>query len=506
MTTAVEPRSSASHPPAPRAGGDPVPFIALGALVVLLVAVQLATGGRSPFIWALALLLLPFFFAQRPDYGPVVLLVSALAIEQFGYTIGPQSGAITAKIPLFHGIGSFHVNAADLLLVMVLVTAMAKRSTGVARTWPKTPLAKSLYVVFGCVILGVLVGKMHGGQLRYAFTETRPFAYLLATFVLAYMLLTSRSAIRALLWALVATETFKAIQGLLLFRAVRHYAVRPDAVLGHEEGVFFGLFVLMTLSLWLFDVPMGRLRKTATWITPLVVAADLANTRRAAWLVLAGGLLTLLVVTYAVLPERRRYVGRIAGILAVVLMVYLPLYWNKSGGLAQPARAIHSVVNPNRRDASSDIYRIQEDANLQVNIREGKPLGRGFGVPIDYVLPIQDISSIDPLIKYIPHNGVLYILMRMGVLGGIAFWSMLGIAIIGGCRLARSRDRELAMVGALTAALMVAYTFEGATDQGFFYYRVAFVVGTMLGLCEAARKLDARAPTRSDGVEAETRR
>ena len=83
---------------------------------------------------------------------------------------------------------------------------------------------------------------------------------------------------------------------------------------------------------------------------------------------------------------------------------------------------------------------------------------------------------------------------------------MLGVAIIGGCRLARSRDRELAMVGALTAALMVAYTFEGATDQGFFYYRVAFVVGTMLGLCEAARKLDAGAPTRSDGVEAETRR
>ena len=216
--------------------------------------------------------------------------------------------------------------------------------------------------------------------------------------------------------------------------------------------------------------------------------------------------ITLLAVTYAVLPERRRYVGRIAGILAVVLMVYLPLYWNKSGGLAQPARAIHSVANPNRRDASSDLYRIQEYANLQINIREGKPLGRGFGVPIDYVLPIQDISSIDPLIKYVPHNGVLYILMRMGVLGGIAFWSMLGIAIIGGCRLARSRDRELAMIGALTAALMVAYTFEGATDQGFFYYRVAFVVGTMLGLCEAARKLDAGAPTRSDGVEAETRR
>jgi acetyltransferase-like isoleucine patch superfamily enzyme len=87
--------------------------------------------------------------------------------------------------------------------------------------------------------------------------------------------------------------------------------------------------------------------------------------------------------------------------------------------------------------------------------------------------------------------------------GAIAFWGFIGIAIIGACRLARSRDRELGMIGALTAALMVAYTFEGATDQGFFYYRVAFVVGTMLGLLEAARRLDTGRPGPSVSVAPE---
>jgi hypothetical protein len=502
-TTAAESRTSGPRrPPA----SDLQPLYLVGGLVLVLLAAQLATGGKSPFVWVLALIMLPYLFTQRPALGPVVLLVSALAIEQFGYTVGPQSGAVTSKIPLFHGIGSFHVNAADLLLLVLFAVAVSKRATGEARLWPKTPLAKGIYVVSGFVVLGVLVGKMHGGQLRYAFTETRPFAYLLATFMLSYALLTTRSAIRAVFWALVATETFKSVQGVLLFMEVRHYAVRPDAVLGHEEGVFFGLFVLLVMALWIFDVPMGRLRKTATWLTPLVLAADLANTRRAAWLVLAGGLITLLAVAYRVLPNRRPLVGKIAGAIAIGLMVYLPAYWNKSGGLAQPARAIHSVIKPSQRDASSDLYRIQEDANLQINIREGKPLGRGFGVPIDYVLPIQDISSIDPLIKYIPHNGILYILMRMGILGGIAFWSMIGIAIIGACRLARSADRELAMIGALTAALVVAYVFEGATDQGFFYYRVAFVFGTFLGLCEAARQLDLARPTRSGSAVLEKAR
>jgi maltose O-acetyltransferase len=94
----------------------------------------------------------------------------------------------------------------------------------------------------------------------------------------------------------------------------------------------------------------------------------------------------------------------------------------------------------------------------------------------------------------------------MGVLGGIAFWSFIGIAMIAACRLARSRDRELAMIGGLVTALMVAYTFEGATDQGFFYYRVAFVVGTMLGLLEAARRLDTGGPGPPVSVEPEAPR
>ena len=80
----------------------------------------------------------------------------------------------------------------------------------------------------------------------------------------------------------------------------------------------------------------------------------------------------------------------------------------------------------------------------------------------------------------------------MGLLGAIAFWSLLGIAIITGCRLVRSRNREVALFGALLACALVGYALEGYNDQGFFMYRIAFVIGTLLGLGEAARRLDAR--------------
>ena len=94
-----------------------------------------------------------------------------------------------------------------------------------------------------------------------------------------------------------------------------------------------------------------------------------------------------------------------------------------------------------------------------------------------------------PLIAYIPHNGVLDVLMRLGFLGGVAMWFLIGAGIISGSRLARSRDREVAVIGTLVACSMVAYALMGAVDQGFFFSRIAFITGVLLGLAEAARRL-----------------
>ena len=68
------------------------------------------------------------------------------------------------------------------------------------------------------------------------------------------------------------------------------------------------------------------------------------------------------------------------------------------------------------RDESSDVYRVEENENLKLNIRQGGVLGKGFGLPIDYALGITDISSIDPLIRFVPHNGVLLHLHAHGAL------------------------------------------------------------------------------------------
>jgi hypothetical protein len=468
--------------------------MAAGAVILGGLAGALVVSGSGAAVVALAFVLLPVAVWRKPHLAPAGLLAGALTVEQFSSLPISSDTAVatggaplapvppTAHIPLFVGMGGLHIAPADLLLVLVCFVYLARSSD---RSRPRTVVWYGIVALAVAVGWGILLGIAHHGDVRVAFMETRPYAYLIATYLLTAGLVCDRRGLRLLLWTLVGCVALKALLGLMIFLQVRHMNPRPEAVLGHEESFFFALLLFLVLALWLWDVP-GRLRTVATALMPIVALADIANDRRAAWLVLGGGLIAMIAVAFRALPERRHVLRRVIVAALVASAVYFPAYWNKGGGLAQPARAVHSMIAPDPRDASSDLYRIQENANLKVNIRAGHGLGNGFGVPIRYSLPITDITGIDPIIAYIPHNGVLYVLMRMGLLGGVALWGLVAAGIVTAARVARSVDREQAVVGAVVVAALVGYVLMGAVDQAFFFYRIAFVAGTLLGLLDGA--------------------
>jgi O-antigen ligase len=419
-----------------------------------------------------------------------VLLSAAVLFD--GQDVSGPSIPFTSRVPMFVGLGGIHLEGADLLLIVVAFIYFARSGQTARPRWrPRSHVSAAILVLLGAALLAIVIGRGHGGQSQVGFMEARPYVYLAATYFLTSVLITNRSALRALLWGFVGTVGFKALQGLYVWYHHRHDTPKPESFIGHEASYFFVIYLVLVLALWLFNQP-GRLRTVATRLLPLVLACNMVNDRRAAWLMMAGALLTFGVIVYHSLPGRRHIVGRAVVIILLFSAVYLPVFWNRADTLAQPARAVASQVHPSARDASSDVYRVQEDGNLELNIKQFGLLGKGFGVKIDYALPIIDISSIDPLIAYIPHNDVLDVLMRMGLLGGIAMWSLIGTGILAGCRLAKSLDREVAMIGAVLASALVAYALMGSIDQGFFWYRIAFVTGSLLGLAEAARRMQGR--------------
>jgi hypothetical protein len=428
-----------------------------------------------------------------PHVAPLSLLAGGLLIEQWTYMIGSRSGPFTDRLTLFRtpARGVILLPVEGLLIVGLLVWVMQGALKG-SLTLPRGMVARALVLFWCFVIIGFGVGLSAGGKFNLALWEIRPWLLLSCTYILATASLATRQRLSGVLWVIVLGTGFKGIQGTIIFLTfARRLNPRPESILSHDESLFFGMYILLTMALWLYG-QRGKLTFVATLLLPAVVIADLANARRTAWGILLFGAAVLLLAAWVGLPERRRLVGTVFGIVAIAGAVYLPLFWNHGyGTIGQPARAVRSQISskPDQRDASSDLYRKVEDANLILNIKQGGLIGKGFGRPIDYAIPIADISKYDSTISYIPHNGLLWIWMRLGLQGEIALWLLIGSGLITAGRVARSSDRFIALFGALAACAIVGYVLIGYEDQGFASLRIAPVMGCILGALEAIRRM-----------------
>jgi hypothetical protein len=482
-------------------------FSVMGALLAGLFAGTLASGGHSIAVVALFGITILVIIWRRPEVGVILILVAATTIEQFRYSVKDFTDFVPFYASLSDGVGlkGVYLNPLELTLVVVAVIWLMKAVANRTVRLPRSHLAAGFAIMLGIALLAEMHGLASRGDFKASLWELRPWVYVSAAYLLTTQLVTTRTAIRAVLWTFVIGTGFKSIQGVILLFATRHVIPRPESILAHEESVFFSLFIVLVAALWLYR-EKGRLRAVATAFLPTVIGADLGNTRRAAWLILGACLIALAVIVWVQIPDRRRVIKRVAVMTAVVSLVYIPIFWNHGGIVGQPARAIRAAVSPDARDRSSDRYRKLEDANLALAIKRSTPFGQGFGVPINYEIPIIDISGIDPSIKFIPHDGILYVWMRFGFPGELAFWWLIGSAMLAALWLARSRDRQLALIGTLAVCAVIAYVLEGKYDLGLSWFRIALFTGILLGVMESARHLAERADDTAAPAKAEARR
>jgi hypothetical protein len=203
-------------------------------------------------------------------------------------------------------------------------------------------------------------------------------------------------------------------------------------------------------------------------------------------------LLALSIVLYIRTPHRRKTIAWIVGTLLLMSIGYVLVFRNSTSLVAEPAHAVWSQFQPDPRDTNSNLYRQLENANLAIDIRGAAFTGTGFGVPIDHPIPLYDATNIDPLINFIPHNNILYVWLRLGTLGAIAFWWMIGAAIVASCRLARHPDRTFGLFGSIALVAVMAYLVQGWLDVGITSFRIVMVVGSLLGAVAAAHRMAAR--------------
>ena len=465
------------------------------AAVSLLAAGSFVAFGLDNLALPLALLacLLTPVLVWR--YPRLALYVTFAAVCLFELLPTGYPDALTDRVPFFANVntivqraghGGFNAVPLNLFELFILTAAVCSTLRAVfsgttslkagALFWPI--LAYVAFVGFGWAN-----GMLTGGDFKLSLQEVRAQFYLFIAYLMAVNLVDDKKQVGVLLKTFVVCVGLKGI--LYTFRRYVTLAGMPlpdQGVGSHEEAFFFDAFAVLLLALLLCGVHK-RLQWLMWTLLPFVVMGNLACNRRAATAALAVAVPILLLAAFRALPERRRLVGWIAAVLAVGWGLYYPAFKDSDGMLGQPARAVRSQFSPDARDASSNLYRDAENADLMATIKLSPVQGYGYGKRMLHAVPIADISQQYEWWDVMTHNQILWVWMRVGTLGFVAFWLMVSAILVFACQAIRAPEaaQETKAVGLFVLLVIGMLLIFGLLDLQLVNARDMLFAGLWAG-------------------------
>lgn len=456
MTTAAL-RRAQIVPEAPAFGL--LTLLALIALTLFSAASLLVLG-----IWAVMIPVYVFGFllaAFRPRSAACAIMLVAIVVEPGALDwTKPIAAAFWEMPPKLDKLVPFTTSPLELFTMVAAASAFLTRPSQV-----KLPLIA--WAVPGVLMLGFLYGWFKGGPSNLAYNEARGLIVGVAVFVLASRVLPRdpASLIKPVMVAVTLLAASMVARYIIYVRGER-LDVPVEFAFSHEGSVILGVgLVVSTVALFRREGTMGQ-RVQAALCCALIFAAMIASGRRAATLVLlvGGGTLGL-----AMLPRRPKLVIVLAIPILLGTGAYLGAYWNKEyGALAQPARAIRSQFDPSLRDESSDEYRTIEKFDVVETIRANRLFGVGFGRPFYQVRPLPNLERFWPLQYYTPHQNVLWLWLKLGVLGISVVLAFAVVAMNRCIQAARhARTDEEWGVAVVCLTVLVMFLIYSTVDLGF---------------------------------------
>ena len=256
----------------------------------------------------------------------------------------------------------------------------------------------------------------------------------------------------------------------------------------HEDAVFINTLFLLCLALWVYRVP-GLQRFILTWSLPILAIGFLLGMRRAAY---AALLVSLVGFTLMQPKETLRWVLKKSIPAALIGIVYVVMFWNSSHPIAQPVQSVKSGIFAQQTEASTDpsalseeyysnLYRSIENYNLAETVKSEPLTGVGFGRK--YLMPIPLATISFPLRDYIPHNQILWVFAKSGLIGFFLFW-LFFICCMGRGVLTFQRQENPIYKAWLTLAILaiVNQMVTSFFDLQLTYTRNMVYLGFLIGL------------------------
>jgi len=463
-------------PPLALAGTSNGITFVLGIIAVL-IAVALVV--RWPIVGLLVVLGCATLIEQDPDF--IMLKTSQLPIFYW-----PPSLAGLPERP----IGFFIL----LIFLVVITTNFISRK----RILLGGKLILPYLIFMLCVAGGVIHGLASGGDLKIIVIEVRPFWYMFVSYLLAYNLVTRIGHIRTIFWMIILDAGVKGIQGTYIYIVKLHTHLQGyHEIMAHEESFFF-VALLLLIILFCMHYKYRPQLYAALIVMPFVVIATVANQRRTDYVALVVGVVVAWALIFMIKPRARKALVIGMAVAVVVSVGYVLAFAQASGIVAYPARSVMSVISPSPSDTTdinSNLYRDNENYDLKYTVSQN-PLGMGFGKMFLQPKLLQNATYGDPTnggnpYQYVPHNTIYWVWMRLGPIGYLAFWYLLGAAIIRGCMIARQlRDRYLQLVAIYIVAVTFMEVIVAYSDYQLYFYRNVIYMGLLLGILMKLPALD----------------
>ncbi|MBI4320711.1 MAG: O-antigen ligase family protein [Chloroflexi bacterium] len=478
------------------------------SISVLYAALLIRLQGDPGALVAAAIPFVAVFLLMKPLYALYAAIGVALLVDD----------ELTPWLEWHRGVGELSGHTLDwlvlsplelLILAAVLghlVKAMRAKEAPFrpgAFLWPMLP-----FLAF--VIAGFVVGRLQGGDARMAIFELRAILYMPAIYLVFCNTVKTKRQLHMVMWITLLAIGLDALLTLWTYFVNFGGDLKGrSAITDHQVAIFFAALVVFGFVHWLYRGRPGAEEKRGTsprttssesggqapalrdggfrearWqglvmltILPLITTALIAANRRAAYVALAIGIVVVLAVAFR---DHKRVVVKIALAVAILSMVYAGAFWNSKSFLAKPLQGFKSVnAEEGTRDFSSNFYRVQEKWNISITLRHNPLLGVGFGKPFEMAIPLPWFNS--PLREYVTHNSVVWIWLKTGVAGFLAFLTFIGLAVARAARIYRQvEDWQLKPMLATGLAFIIMYEVYSYVDQGWDFKGMVFI-GTILG-------------------------
>ena len=505
MAVALPAARSSSRPlAAPRQPTSGALAIVVGVFAILgaFGALSFVLPAQIGLVLAAGILLAIPWIWQAPVRGLYLVVGGAMMIEILPLRF-PDSW--TDRLPLFlnfnetgaaYGVG---ISPMEILLLVMLLVCLVKVGSG-ALERPAGNVLTAYLIFVAALFVAELVGLATGGDFNISLRELRPQAYGFAAFLLAAMLVRDRRHLVQLgTLVFVAVGTKAALADYRYFvtmaRAIGGASWLRESVMSHEESYFYAILLAAFVAMLVWYRSRRRMLAVLP-ISAITLVAMVENQRRAG---IAAMVVMIALVLVIAARHERLLRGRIVagGSVLVAILGGLSLFYTQStGAIAQLVRPFRSMIDPSSRDLLSDLYRVAENFNLSYTFHSSPLLGVGFGHPFLVILAQADIASIYPLWNYIPHNTILWIGAKMGVIGFATFFALIGMVVLEGMsQVGTWRDPLLKTAAAVAVAVVVGEIVVGFSDVQLEVYRNMIAFGAAIGvLCALPKVPDAKVP------------